>query len=229
MSDFFKDVLPHISAFGVPIAAAVVGLIMRRPAITASIIFLWYGVIHLFVNLAVCTYDLTDSPSSSPGTSPRPDTSEGINGWAMKQVTGFFTWSWIAFVTATVVASLAIVSEFKTSLQPTLKSLSFIYPKGMLAQFLLLGVGITGIVFNSVTTKHTDECNSREFDWMAQHNYIPIVSFLAGLILLFIGLSPIAKERVKKIYGRMRVSAASRQPLRVSAASRQPLGGPNPF
>ena len=207
MSDPIKDLMPYVT----PLIAAAIGLVMGRPALTAGIIFLWYGTLHLFVNMFVCTYPLSysPSPSPSPGTPPsvnRPDTSSDLNGWAMDQVRGFFAWSWIAFVTATVVASLAILSGFRTPLKPILSTLSIVYPKGIPAQLLLLGVGILGIVFNNIATSHTKSCDSREFDWMAEHNYIPIVGFVAGLILLFMGLSPKAQKRARDIYTRMKAN-----------------------
>ena len=204
MSDPLMSLLPYIT----PLIAAFIGIVSGRPALTAGIVFLWYGTIHLFINMFVCTYPLSYSPSPSPGppSVERPDTSSGLNGFAMGQVNGFFAWSWTAFVTATVVASMAILRGFRTPLQPFLGAFALIYPKGMPAQLLLLGVGITGIVFNSLATSHTKSCDSREFDWMAEHNYIPITCFVSGLIFLFLGLSPAAQKRVKDIYTGMKAN-----------------------
>ena len=65
MSNPIKDLIPYLT----PLIAAAAGLIMGRPALTAGIIFLWYGMIHLFVNMFVCTYSLSYSRSPSPVSS----------------------------------------------------------------------------------------------------------------------------------------------------------------
>lgn len=189
MIDFVAQLMPFV----VPIIAMIVGLIMGRPALISGIIFLWFGSIHLFVNMYVCTYDLTYSPSpGGPPIEDSRDTSSGVNGWAKAQVTGFFVWSYTAFIIATVIGVMALASK----LFKMLKIFNFVYPKHMISKILLIVIGILGIVFNTVSINHTSKCDSREFDLFAEHNYIPLVSFAAGLVLIILALTTTTREKL---------------------------------
>lgn len=173
--------IQHMS-YVIPALIMLIGILIRRPALAAGVNFLLFGATHLYVNAFVCTYDVTLSPSPSPNGGP--DIDSGFNGIARQYVNSYFAWSYTAFIIATVIGSMAIGSKFIKSLD----TFSMIYPRHIIAKVILLGIGILGIIFNSISIKHTSKCNSREFDPLADHNYIPIISISAGFILIIVSL-----------------------------------------
>ena len=170
-----------------PLIILIVFAALKKVAVGAGIIFLYFGTMHLITNALVCTYELSTSPSpgDAPPTVTRPDHSDGFYGFAKGQTTGFFAWSFAAFIAATILGAIGLMSTFVKFFS----KFSFAYPQSMIGRFLLFSLGVVGVVFNSIAIAHTKKCDSRVFDIFDDHNFIPIMCTFSGFFLILIGLT----------------------------------------